>query len=239
MGYGRRLRIGLLVPSSNTTMEPEFNRMVPRDISIHTARMRLEEVTPEELVKMAVEAESAASLLATADVDVLVYGCTTGSLIGGTEWEERLVSSIEEESGIPTLSTSRAVVDALKAVGGRSVAVATPYTDDLNRLEYAFLESSGIEVTTIQGLGLVSNLEIGRTEGVVVEDLVREVAEGADILFISCTNLPTISLIEKLENELRKPIITSNQASLWAALRGSEVAEISGYGVLLKRRLEI
>lgn len=239
MGYGRRLRIGLLVPSSNTTMEPELNRMAPGDVSIHTARMRLEDVTPEELVEMADEAERAAGLLATAEVGVIVYGCTTGSLVGGVGWEERLVHSIEERTGIRVLSTSRAVVDAIKVLGGGSVAVATPYTDDLNRIERAFLESSGIEVTSIRGLGLVRNLEIGRTEGTAVEELVRAVAGGADIIFVSCTNLPTIGLIEKLEAELHRPIVTSNQASMWSALRGSGVTRIGGYGELLRNKLGV
>jgi len=237
LGYGRRRRIGLLVPSSNTTMEPEFYRMAPEGVSVHTARMRLEEVTPEKLVEMAEEAERAAALLATAEVDVIVYGCTTGSLVGGVEWEEALVRRIERETGVPTLSTSRAVVEALKAVGAGRVAVATPYTDDLNRLERAFLESHGIEVTAIKGLGLVRNVDIGRTGRPAVEELVRSVAGGADAVFISCTNLPTLPLIEPLEERLRRPVVTSNQASLWAALRGCGLGGIKGYGVLLRSRL--
>ena len=234
---GCRRRIGLLVPSSNTTMEPELHRMAPDGISIHTARMRLVEVTPEGLVEMAEDASRAARLLATAEVDVIVYGCTTGSLVGGVEWEERLVRGIENETGITTVSTSRAVIDALRALDARRVAVATPYTDDLNRLERAFLESNGIEVTTIRGLGLVRNLDIGRTNGVVIKNLVKAMTGEADAVFISCTNLPTIDLIEPLEAELRRPIVTSNQASLWAALRGCGLKGIKGYGALLRSRL--
>jgi maleate isomerase len=236
MGYGRRRRIGLLVPSSNTTMESEFCRMSLGDVSVHAARMRLEDVTREKLVQMAEDAERAATLLETAGVDVIVYGCTTGSLVGGVEWEERLVRKIEEDTGIQTLSTGRAVVDAIEALGGGTLAVATPYTDDLNGLERAFLESFGIRVSSMKGLGLVNNLEIGRTDQTTVEELVRTVADSEDIVFISCTNLPTISLIKKLEEELQRPIVTSNQASLWAALRGSGITGIEGYGELLRNR---
>jgi len=237
LGYGRRRRIGLLVPSSNTTMEPEFYKMAPRGVSIHTARMRLVETTSEKLFEMAEDSDRAAALLATTEVDVIVYGCTTGSLLGGVEWEERLVQRIENETGILTLSTSRAVVDALKALSVERVGVATPYTDDLNRLEVAFLESHGIGVTAIRGLGLVRNVDIGRTDGAAVEGLVKAVVDGADAVFISCTNLPTIDLIEPLEAELRRPVVTSNQASLWAALRGSDFDGIKGYGVLLRSNL--
>jgi maleate isomerase len=217
-------------------METEFNRMSPGDVSVHAARMLLEDVTQEKLVQMAEDAERAATLLATAGVDIVVYGCTTGSLVGGVEWEERLVRKIEEDTGIRTLSTGRAVVDAIEALGGGTLAVATPYTDDLNGLERAFLESFGIRVSSMKGLGLVNNLEIGRTDQTTVEELVRTVADSEDIVFISCTNLPTISLIKKLEEELQRPIVTSNQASLWAALRGSGITGIEGYGELLRNR---
>lgn len=234
MGYGRRLRIGLLVPSSNTTMEPEFNRMAPGGVSVHAARMGLEEVTPGKLMEMAEEAGRAALFLATAGVDVIVYGCTTGSLVRGVEWEERLVEGISEGTGTAAISTGRAVVNAIKALGGGRVAVATPYTDDLNDLERAFLEAHGVEVVAIKGLGLVRNLDIGRTEGSAVEVLVRAIAKGADMVFISCTNLPTISLIEGVESELGIPVVASNQASMWAALRGSGANRIEGYGRLLR-----
>ncbi|MFQ6052736.1 MAG: aspartate/glutamate racemase family protein [Candidatus Bathyarchaeia archaeon] len=237
MGYGPLRRIGLLVPSSNTTMEPEFYRMAPGGVSVHTARMRLEEVTPEGLVEMAEDAGRGAGLLATAEVDVIVYGCTTGSLVGGVEWEERLVGRIERETRIPTLSTSRAVVEALRALDVGRVAVATPYTDRLNRLEAAFLESHGIEVSAIRGLGLVRNLSIGRTGGAAVEELVGAVAGESEAVFISCTNLPTMDLIEPLEDRLRRPVVTSNQASLWAALRGCGIGPVEGYGSLLRSHL--
>ncbi len=237
MGYGGRLRIGLLVPSSNTTMEPELYRMAPEGVSIHSARMVLEEVTPEALVEMAEDAGRGVRLLATADVGLILYGCTTGSLVGGVGWEEGLARRISEEAGVPAVTTSGAVVDAIKALGGGRVGVATPYSDALNRLEAGFLEAHGLEVSAIRGLGLLSNLDIGRTGGAAVMRLVDEVADGADIVFVSCTNLPAIDLIEGIEAEYGKPVVTSNQASIWAALRGSGFEEIWGYGELLRSRL--
>ena len=237
MGYGLRLRIGLLVPSSNTTMEPDFHRMAPEGVSIHTARMRLDEVTPDGLLRMANDADRGAVLLATAGVDVIVYGCTTGSLVGGVEWEEGLVRSIHANTGVRAMSTSGAVVEALSALSARRVGVATPYTDILNRLETKFLEDHGIQVATIEGLGLVDNLEIGRVERGVIEGLVKAVVDEADTIFVSCTNLPAIDLIDGFERRHGRPVVTSNQASLWAAIRDSGVKEITGYGELLRDRL--
>ncbi len=237
MGYGLRLRIGLLVPSSNTTMEPDFYGMAPEGVSVHTARMRLDEVTPDGLIRMADDAEKGTALLATAGVDVIVYGCTTGSLVGGVEWEESLVIGIHENTGVRAVSTSGAVVEALRALSARRVGVATPYTDVLNRLETEFLEDHGFHVTAIEGLRLVNNLEIGRVERGVIEGLVEAVAGEADTIFVSCTNLPAIGLIDGLERRHGRPVVTSNQASIWAALRDSGVKEITGYGELLRDRL--
>jgi len=234
LGYGLRLRIGLLVPSSNTTIEPDFHRMAPEGVSVHTARMRLDEVTPDGLIRMADDAERGAALLATAGVDIIVYGCTTGSLVGGVKWEESLVRSIHENTGVRAMSTSGAVVEALRVLSARRVCVATPYTDVLNRLETEFLEDHGFHVAAIEGLRLVNNLEIGRVERGVIEGLVEAVAGEADTIFVSCTNLPAIDLIDGLERRHGRPVVTSNQASIWAALRDSGVKEITGYGELLR-----
>ena len=237
MAQGGRLRIGLLVPSSNTTMEPDFYRMAPEGVSVHTARMRLDEVTPDGLIRMTDDAERGVALLATAGVDIVVYGCTTGSLVGGVRWEEDLVDRLHDNTGIQTMSTSGAVVEALRTLGAQRVGVATPYTEVLNHLETEFLEERGFQVAAIEGLGLVDNLEIGRVEREVIEGLVEAVASEADTIFISCTNLPILYLIDRLERRHGRPVVTSNQASLWAALRDSSVKEITGYGELLRGRL--
>jgi len=215
-------------------MEPEFYAMAPEGVTIHTARMNLTDVTPEGLFQMADDAGRASKLLASADVNVIVYGCTTGSLVGGVEWEENLVGEIARETGIPTLSTSGAVTRALKAVDGRKIGVATPYAEELNSLEKVFLEDHGFEVTSMRGLGLVDNLDIGVVEGETVKDRARSVSEGSDAVFISCTNLPTIGLIGELEEVLGKPVVTSNQASMWAALRELGLGGVCGFGELMR-----
>jgi len=232
--YGWRLRIGLIVPSSNTTMESEFNRMKPEGVSVHTARMRLIEATPDALIKMAEDAHRAAELLATADVDVIIYGCTTGSLVKGVEWEEGLRREIEESTGIKTVTTAGAVVDALRALGIKRLCVATPYIKELDELEVRFLSELGFEVLAIKGLGLKRNTEIGSQPPWVSYRLTREAyRDEADGIFISCTNFRTIEIIERLEAEYGKPVVTSNQASMWAAMKLIH-QPIEGYGRLLR-----
>jgi len=232
--YGWRLRIGLIVPSSNTTMESEFHRMRPEGVSVHTARMELTEVSPEALMRMAEGALRAAELLSTAEVDVIIYGCTTGALVGGMEWERGLVEKIEDRTGIRTITTAGAVVEAMKTLGMRRICVATPYIKELDELEVKFLAEHGIEVLAIKGLSLRKNTEIGRLPPWTSYRLAKEVFKpGADGLFISCTNFRTIDVIEPLERELGVPVVTSNQASMWAALRLIH-QPMEGFGRLLR-----
>jgi len=237
--YGWRRRIGLIVPSSNTTMEPEFWKMAPEGVSIHTARMRLREVTEESLLEMERHAKDAALELADAEVDVIVYGCTSGSLIKGKGYDKEIAKNLEEASGIKTITTSTAVLNALNTLDIQKVVVATPYIDSVNEREKEFLEANGIEVLRIKGLGIVKNTEIGRQEPWVAYKLALEVyTPEADGLFISCTNFRTIEIIDKLEVELGVPVVTSNQATMWYALKTMKVKEkYDMYGTLLKEKL--
>jgi maleate isomerase len=225
-------RIGLLLPSSNTTMEPDFYQMAPPGVTVHTARMLLREVTPEALEEMAGEATRAARLLKTANVDILAYGCTSGSLIRGVDWEKSLKVRLEETAGVPAVTTAGAVVDGLRTLRAERVSVFTPYTGAVNMHERSFLEAHGYRVDTIRGLGLTDNQRIGRVSGEQLESFIVP-APGSDAVFVSCTNLPVVHLIEALEEKHRLPFVTSNQATMWAALRGLNKSNIDGYGALL------
>ncbi len=231
----RNLRLGLIVPSSNTTMETEYRRVLPKNITVHTGRMRLREVTVEALTEMERSAEEEAVKLADAKVDVIGYGCTSGSLVKGIEHDKELVSRIERVTGIRAVATARAVVEALRALEASRVAVVTPYIEEINLLEKKFLEANGLEVVDIRSLSIVDNTRIGQVAGREVIRLVRGLKhERASNIFISCTNLPTFPIIEKLEHELHKPIVSSNTATLWSMLRKCGMpTEIHGLGRLL------
>ncbi len=229
-------RVGLLLPSSNTTMEPDLYRMAPRDVTVHTARMLLRVVTPEGLEEMAGEATGAAGLLKTACVDMIAYGCTSGSLIGGVGWEKSLKRRLEEAAGVPVVTTAGAVVEGLRTLGAERVSVFTPYTDAVNAIERDFLEAHGFKVTTMRGIGLTDNQMIGRVRGERLEAFIAP-APGSDAVFVSCTNLPVVDLIERLEERHRLPFVTSNQATMWAALRGLGESSLDGYGELLREHV--
>ena len=227
-------RVGLLLPSSNTTMETDFWRMAPEDVTVHSARMMIERVTVSALEEMSRGALRAGRLLASAGVDVLIYGCTSGSLIKGVEWERSLASTLEEETGIPTVTTAGAVVEGLRSMEVERVGVATPYTDDINALERGFLEAYGFEVQEVRGLQIVDNHEIGAVSPERIEALVDSVSGGTGGVFVSCTNLPVVPLIDELEEKIGQPIVSSNQASMWACLKALGHGGFEGYGRLLK-----
>ncbi|RLG99675.1 maleate cis-trans isomerase [Candidatus Bathyarchaeota archaeon] len=229
-------RLGLIIPSSNTTMEPEFYEMLPEGFTVHTTRLRLETVTVEGLAKMEEKVEEEAIKLADAAVDVIGFGCTSGSLFKGPGHDRMIEEKIERISGKPAVATAGAVVKALKTLKIKKVAVATPYIAEINELEEKFLVANGLEVVDLKGLELSDNIKIGRIDSQTAFKLVTSLKhETADGIFISCTNFPTIKIIQKIEDELEKPVISSNTATLWAMLKKCKVSvKIKGYGKLLE-----
>jgi len=230
-------RLGLIIPSSNTIMESEFWKMIPEGFSVHTARLRLKEVTVEELELMERRVEDAALKLADAEIDVVGYGCTSGSLFKGLGHDRSIEKMIERATGVPAITTAGAVVRALRTLNIKEVCVATPYTDEINNLEAKFLSLSGLRVVDLKSLGMKKNLEIGRLSSEVAYKLVMGLEyAGADGVFASCTNFATADIIEKLERVTQKRVVSSNTATLWAMLKKCQVStEIKGFGSLLEK----
>jgi maleate isomerase len=237
--YGSRGRIGLITLASDSSVLPEYARVMPDGVAVYVAPIVLPrgEVTAPALAEMLAgdQLERAAALLVWTDVDVIVFACTTGSLVHGIGWDREVGARIARASGRAATTTTTAVLDALRALGATSLAVATPYLEELNVIERQFLEASGFTVTSIAGLGCATDAEIGRLEPADAVSLVERVdTPEADAVFISCTNFHCLPAIASLERQLGKPVVTSNLAGAWAALRqiGVEV-QIPGYGQLL------
>lgn len=248
-----RHRIGLIVPSTNTVCEMDFHRLAPKEVSIHTGRMMILEETngpmdwkaPMDWEKihqrMHERCVDVAKGLASARVDLIVFGCTSGSFIKGPGSDTEIATKIEMAvlpiyGKIPVVTTSTAVVEALRALSIEKVIVATPYIEQGNQQEKFFLEGNGFKVVDIKGLGLEGFGEYARQEPQTIYDLVKKLDKGgADGIFISCTDFRALDVIEILEKDLRKPITSSNQASLWLSLRKLGLNEtIKGYGTLLR-----
>lgn len=217
---GWRARLGLLVPASNTTNEPEFQSFLPEGVSLHATRMKTGKTDEEGLEYMNEDVERCSKLLAAADIDVAIYGCTTGSLIGGPGFDKEVRSKISDITGVPSVVTASAIKDAFEAMDVSKLAIATPYISELNQREKEFLEDNGFTVTNISGLELEENQDIGKCWPQETYRRARQVdTDDADAVFVSCTNYRTFEIIEVLEKDLGKPVVTSNQATLWKALR--------------------
>ncbi len=212
-----RHKLGLIVPSWNTVMEDETQRMAATGTSVHTMRISHTADTEENVIWMGTQVPAAAKLLGHAKVDVICYGCTGGGFIKGPGYDQQLSDEIKAATGIPGTTTILGVTDALRVFKAKRIGVASPYEPWLNEKLRVFLDRSGFQVLAIQGLGTQAHSTIGPDE---VEALVMSVDRPeADAIFISCTNFGTLDIIESLEKKLKKPVVTSNSASMWKMMR--------------------
>jgi maleate isomerase len=212
-----RYKLGIIVPSWNTMMEYETQRMAGNGTSVHTMRISHTADTEENVIWMGTQVPAAAKLLAHAKVDVICYGCTGGGFIKGPGYDQQLTNEIKEATGIPGTTTIVGVTDALRAFDAKKLCVASPYEPWLNDKLRDFLGKTGFEVLAIKGLGTQAHSSVKAED---VEALVTSVDRlDAQAIFISCTNFGTLDIIESLEKKLGKPVVTSNSASMWKMMR--------------------
>ena len=238
---GRRIRIGVLVPSTNTTCEADFQMVAPEHVTIHGQRLWLTNDASGEvgIERMNAEIVSGARYLATARVDVIAYGCTTGSFYKGPGWDVEMLARIEREAGVPTVAASPSVVEALRFFGARKIVVASPYPVWNNQQLQVYLEATGFDVLKIAGDPMAA--KVGN-QGINDQEPERVVAFAActwqpeaDALFCSCTAWRAMEAAEVLEHYTGKPVVTSNQATIWAAFRKVGIEQpIYGFGKLLE-----
>ncbi|MFB3102725.1 MAG: decarboxylase [Alphaproteobacteria bacterium] len=238
--YGWRAKLGVIVPPTNTVNEAEWQLMVPAGVSVHATRMPLHEDSTSAAGKRALydDVRRATSDLAQAGVDSIAYGCTAGSMVLPIA---ALSDFMAEVSGVACVTTAASIVNGLKALGISRIALATPYHDALNQHEKSFFASVGIDTLAMRGLGIGGGgpqeyPRIARTPPTVIHDhVVAADCEGAEAMVISCTDFPVLDMIAQLEDELAKPVVTSNQATFWAALRAAGIDDrFDRYGTLLR-----
>jgi len=218
-----RTKLGVLIPSGNSTMEPELYQMAPEGVSLHFARLKLEADIEEDILQMTEYMEVEVEKLADAGVEVIAFGCTSGSLIMGKGYDQDLVNRIEAVSNITATTTSTAVLNALNAMRVRNVSLASPYPIWLHEKVVKFFEAHGFVVPATKCLDLENGIGIEKVPLDEVSRLAKSVDKPeADGIFISCTDFPSIGILHQLEEELGKPVISSNQATLWDMLRISK-----------------
>jgi maleate isomerase len=215
-----RARIGLIIPSSNRMSEPQFHRYAPEGVAIHVARVQMTGRHKKPIAALLDEVGKAASALADARCNPVVFHCTGTAMAEGVAGEAALVERVAKESGAPSFSTAQAIVEALKATGMKRVILFSPYPQSTNDHERRFLAEHGIEVVTDVALNVGASDDYIQVPVTRWIDLAREHAAASfDGFFLSCTNTTQIEAIETIERETGKPAVNSNQAVLWAALK--------------------
>jgi maleate isomerase len=237
--YGWRAKIGLIYMASSTVMEPEFYAMAPEGVSIHTDRIVLRTVTIQGLEEMMSGDEilQCTSLLASAPLDVIIFGGTSATFLRGRGWDDAVIKRMASVSGgIPVTTTSTASLRALQAVNAKKISIVTPYIDEITARAKVFFEQNGFDVLSAKGLNIETDHAIG---GVPLENVYRFAKENcnpdADALFMSCTNWRTVGAIADLECEFGIPVVSAIQASFWDCMRIARVANGGeGFGRLFK-----
>jgi maleate isomerase len=227
-------RIGLIVPSSNTTMETEIPMMlqwrmkeIPEDtFTFHSSRMRMMHVTKEELKKMDVESDRCAVELSDARCDVLAYACLVAIMCQGPgyhmESEQRLFNATKQ-NGAPTpiISSAGALVDGIKTIGAKKVAIITPYMKPLTQQVIDYIESSEIEVTDSISLEIPDNLEVGRQDPLRLVEIVKnlDTSEADAVVLSACVQMPSLQAIQKVEDAIGKPVLSAAVATVYKILQ--------------------
>jgi maleate cis-trans isomerase len=237
----KRKRIGLIVPSSDVTCEPDFMMALPDEVSLHSHRVWLpEEGSGEKGMKqMMAGIPDAAQSLATADIDVVAYGCTTGSFYNGPAWGAQIIKWMEDAAHVPGFVTSNSVVEALKFFGAKKLSIATPYPEWNNQKLRDYFAALDYEVLNLDADPWVFESPdrlIGDREPEDILEFAASICHpDADVLFCSCTAWRGLEIADALEERTGKNVVTSNQAMIWLILRRLGFTEpIHGYGKLME-----
>ena len=219
---GRRARIGVLYPADGDS-DDELWKFLPGGSTIHITRTGVPtgEMTVEKIIAEAEspDLETATRLLCTIHLDCIAYLCTAMSFIRGVGYDLEIVQRLQLASGLPATSTSTALVKALHSMSVHRLTVVAPYPESVTEKLAEFLHGNGFEVVTFHSMGIAQGNEIGN---VTSQDLYRIVQKAdnarAESIFISCTNLHTAEILDALEQELAKPVLSANQVTFWHSL---------------------
>lgn len=227
-------RLGLIVPTTNTVNEAEWRRMAPPGMEFPLVRMRLHSDEHD----LYADLDGAIDSLRKHSPDVIAYACTAGSLVVPLN---KLTDHMEAKAGVPCVATAPALVQACRFLSMTRISLATPYHDALNEHEAEFFAQCGIETLSVRGLGIGADgpheyVQIAK----VPKDAVYAHCRAADVaaaqgIVVSCTDFAALEAIPRLEAELGKPVVSSNLATFWAALRAAGWRKpIAGFGRLLE-----
>ena len=216
-----RAKLGIIYPADGA-LDHEFWELVPSGISVHITRIS---VPQEEQTLAVLEAQSqsediekAAADLNVIRLDAIAYACTSGSFVHGSGSDLEIIRRMETACGVPCTTTTTAAVRALKTLGSKKLSIVTPYPDEINARLKNFLEDSGFKVVTLKGLGLSREI-FNQPAGAAYRLAKAADSSAADAILISCTNFRSLEVLQALEQDLGKPVLSANQVTIWDLLR--------------------
>jgi len=215
-------KLGILAPSTDTTVEVDMHRNMPPSVTVHTARMLMRGVTvadEEEMLKS--EVPVAAKRIADIEPDVVVFACTSAGSLYGPDGDAQMAETIRQVVKCPVLTVFGSVLSELKLLAPQSLFVFTPYSDEINQRMADSLEEGGVRVQGIWGMGITSDTEIGRLTPEDVLSLLAEktVERQPDCVFASCTNLRAWEILMEAQSQLGIPVVSSNFLTCRSVLR--------------------
>ncbi|MFJ7729093.1 Asp/Glu racemase [Neobacillus sp. NPDC097160] len=230
----KNYRVGLIVPSSNTTMETEIPAMLnsrkewfpEESFTFHSSRMRMLHVTKEELKKMDLDSDRCAIELSDAKCDVLAYACLIAIMSQGSGYhvssEDRLCQVVKGNKSIaPVVSSAGALIEGIKEIGAKKVSIITPYMKPLTNMVIEYLNTSGIEVIDSISLEVSDNLEVGRLDPMNLVKHARNLnTNGADAVVLSaCVQMPSLPAIQIVEDEIGLPVLSAATSTVYQILK--------------------
>ena len=247
-------RLGLIVPSSNTTMETELPEMLrrrseaePETFTFHSSRARLQQVTREELIKMVEDSDRCAIELSDARVDAIAYACLVALMSQPAgfhcEAEERLARvAAENGAPVPVVSSAGALVDAVRALSARKVALIAPYLKPITARVVDYLRESGIEVVNSVSLEVADNLEVGCLDPMQLPEIAQrlDLREADAVVLSACVQMPSLPAIQETEDLLGLPVLSAATATVFRLLQALGLSAVApGAGRLLAGSLEV
>ncbi len=236
--YGWRAKIGRISPSPETVGAEEWRRHMPSGVCLVETRTMVHDVTVEGLAESVTQVERAALELASAEVDIILQAGTAIAFFRGFGHDGELCDRITAATGIKATTSLSAVIAGLRVLGINKPAIATSYIADIDGRLVDVLRKSGFQVAVARGMGFKKSIDMGKVSPEQTYRFAREVARSApqaDGILISCGNLRTFEAIEALEVDTELPVVTSNQAGLWQALRMAGIPDsLPSLGSLLR-----
>ena len=228
-------RVGLIALASDFMIEKDFiNVIKDKDIDFFVNRIECyNPLTKENLIKMSEKVtEVTNNILPNEDIDCIVYGCTSGTIAAGYKSIEKKVKAAKPKAKLTTPSS--AVIKALNKLDIKKIAIFTPYSKKLNDEVVNYFSNEGFKITSNSYLDIKADYDIGKVDQEFLYNTLSNIEiKDAEALFISCTALPVLNIIDKLEKKLNKPVLSSNQALIWDSLESiGKNNSVTGFGKL-------